>query len=136
MIKYTSFQFNSCSKKRRWWNSNWTIGFGWFWYLFISFKESGKRRFIFNYWKYFYAIGIEGDQYTVIGEIIDVDLFKNSFSNESLGYDLSVNGMDFDICINPKHLLGEPKIGRRIKSVIWLQGTVNFPGFIDRILSP
>ena len=76
----------------------------------------------------FMPFGIEGDQYTVIGEIIDLDLFENSFSKEKVwAMTLRVNGMDFDICVNQNDLLGEPKIGRRIKSVIWLQGTVNFP---------
>lgn len=76
----------------------------------------------------FMPYGIEGDQYTVIGEIIDVNFFENSFSKEKIWtMTLQINGMEFDLCVNENDLLGEPKIGRRIKSVIWLQGTVNFP---------
>ena len=76
----------------------------------------------------FMPYGIEGDQYTIIGEIMDVGLYENTFTQEKVWtMTLQVNGMEFDICINKEDLLGEPKIGRRIKSVIWLQGTVNFP---------
>jgi hypothetical protein len=41
-----------------------------------------------------------------------------------LGVD--VNDLKFDLCVPVEHVIGEPKIGRRFKADIWLQGRVNF----------
>lgn len=76
----------------------------------------------------FMPYGIEGDQYTIIGEIIDLNHQENQYTNEKVWImTIHTNGMKIDICVNENDLLGEPKIGRRIKSIIWLQGTINFP---------
>ena len=40
---------------------------------------------------------------------------------------LNCNELSFDVCINVKDLFGEPKVGRRFKGVVWLQGAVNYP---------
>ena len=77
---------------------------------------------------YFMPYGVECDHYSVLGEILEMESIKNAMTNEEL-YRLSVNcnEMIFDICINKQDLLGEPKVGRRFKGVIWLQGYINFP---------
>ena len=75
----------------------------------------------------FIPYGIESDQYIIIGEILNCYKVENLLSNE-LVWILSINcnELKFDICINEKDLLGEPKIGRRFKGRIWMQGYVNF----------
>ena len=72
---------------------------------------------------YFMPYGIECDQYNVMGEILDMMSFKNILTGEDI-YQLTIesNDMQFVICINKKDLLGEPKVGRRFKGILWLQG--------------
>lgn len=76
---------------------------------------------------YFMPRGIECDQYTILGEILDFRLEKNHFTKEEV-YVITVNcnEMIFDVCINQADLLGEPEIGRRLKADIWLQGTLYY----------
>lgn len=76
---------------------------------------------------YFMPYGIECDQYNILGEILNLVTFKNILTGEEL-YQLTVesNDMQFDICINKADLLGEPKVGRRFKGAIWLQGQLHF----------
>ena len=74
---------------------------------------------------YFMPYGIESDQYSVLGTIIDVKELFNSITNEKLYHiTLNCNDMVFDVTINENDLLGEPAIGRRFKGNIWMQGTV------------
>lgn len=77
---------------------------------------------------YFMPYGIECDQYSILGEILDVSSEKNAYTEEEI-YIITINSNDlvFDICINKIDLVGEPTIGRRFKGVIWMQGTINFP---------
>lgn len=77
---------------------------------------------------YFMPYGIECDQYSVLGEILDLKLIQNSFTKEEL-YLLKVecNDLVFDICMNKEDLLGEPAVGRRFKGTVWMQGRINFP---------
>ncbi|MBE5889492.1 MAG: DUF3881 family protein [Lachnospiraceae bacterium] len=72
----------------------------------------------------FMPYGIESDQYSIIGDILNVKRTENTLSNEIV-YILSVvcNDIQFDVCINENDLMGEPKIGRRFKGNIWLQGS-------------
>lgn len=71
--------------------------------------------------------GVETDQYTVIGEILNCYKVKNHISGDLLWVlSLSCNHLEFDICINSKDLYGEPEIGRRFKGRIWMQGYLNF----------
>lgn len=73
----------------------------------------------------FMPYGIESDQYTVLGEIIDFTRMENKLSNEIVyGLKLECNDIRFDVCINEKDLLGEPAIGRRFKGNIWMQGSL------------
>lgn len=76
---------------------------------------------------YFMPYGVECDQYGVLGEIESVKLVENSISKEKV-YQLGLicNGINLDICINEKDLLGEPECGRRFKGNIWLQGNLEF----------
>lgn len=73
----------------------------------------------------FMPFGIECDQYSILGEIMKVEEKVNSITKEVV-YDLTLecNDMIFHIGITKKDLLGEPKIGRRFKGQIWMQGNV------------
>lgn len=76
---------------------------------------------------YFMPCGIECDQYSIMGEILEFIETKNSVTNEEMYIiTLDVNELEFDVCINKKDLLGELKIGRRFKGIVWLQGYINF----------
>jgi len=77
---------------------------------------------------YFMPYGVECDQYAVLGEIVGMRLTTNQETNEQI-YVLTIccNELTFDVAINIIDLFGEPKVGRRFKGVIWLQGFINFP---------
>ena len=77
---------------------------------------------------YFMPYGVECDQYSVLGEILDVRLVTNQITNEKV-YILTIcsNELTFDVSINEKDLYGEPKVGRRFKGIVWLQGKINYP---------
>ena len=63
----------------------------------------------------------------VMGEILDFMTFKNIITGEEIcQLTLDCNDMQFDVCINKNDLLGEPKIGRRFKGIIWLQGQLHY----------
>lgn len=77
---------------------------------------------------YFMPYGVECDQYSVLGEILECSSTKNKLTGEELFImALSCNDLIFDVCINKKDLYGEPLPGRRFKGTIWMQGTINFP---------
>ncbi len=75
----------------------------------------------------FMPCGIECDMYSVIGDIVKIDRKENSVTGEEV-YDLTLecNDLIFHVGIAKRDLLGEPKIGRRFKGQIWMQGTVEF----------
>lgn len=77
---------------------------------------------------YFMPYGVECDQYSILGEIVDCHLIKNQMTKEEI-YEMSINCNDliFELYINKKDLLGQPEIGRRFKGFIWMQGMINFP---------
>lgn len=76
---------------------------------------------------YFRPYGVECDQYSVLGEIVDMDIVENRLTKEEIYIlRLDVNELQFDVCIPMKRLIGEPEIGRRLKADIWLQGIINF----------
>lgn len=76
---------------------------------------------------YFMPYGIECDKYNIMGEILDFMTFKNILTGEELcQLTVESNDMQFDVCINKADLLGEPKVGRRFKGIIWLQGQLHF----------
>ena len=73
----------------------------------------------------FMPYGIESDQYSIIGDILELEEITNSLTNEKL-YSMKVecNDIIFNVTINQNDLLGEPAVGRRFKGNIWMQGTV------------
>lgn len=75
---------------------------------------------------YFMPYGVESDQYSVLGEILNVRYTQNTVTNKKICI-LTVNTNDlvYDVCINEDNLMGEPLVGRRFKGNIWLQGSVN-----------
>lgn len=76
---------------------------------------------------YFMPYGIECDQYSVLGEILDCMTFQNNLTGETLcQMTVESNDMQFDVLINRRDLLGEPAVGRRFKGTIWLQGQLHF----------
>ena len=77
---------------------------------------------------YFMPYGVECDQYSVLGEIVDFNFVKNIVTDEEICVMIvSCNDLQFDICINRADLYGEPAVGRRFKGTIWMQGYINFP---------
>ena len=75
----------------------------------------------------FMPSGIECDQYSIIGEITKIDTKENRVTGEKV-YDLTISCSDmlFHVGIAQKDLMGEPKVGRRFKGQIWMQGTAKF----------
>lgn len=75
----------------------------------------------------FMPCGIECDQYSVIGEITRIEEKENRISGEVV-YDLTLdcNDMIFHVGVAKRDLTGEPKVGRRFKGQIWMQGAVKF----------
>ena len=77
---------------------------------------------------YFMPYGVECDQYSVLGEVIDTRKVTNSYTGENVHImRINCNEIEFDVCINEADLLGEPAVGRRFKGNIWMQGFINFP---------
>jgi len=75
----------------------------------------------------FMPCGIECDQYSVIGDILHMEILKNRITGEEV-YDLRLecNDMIFHVAINRQDLMGEPEVGRRFKGQIWMMGTAKF----------
>lgn len=77
---------------------------------------------------YFMPYGVECDQYSVLGEIVEFQFVENKMTNEKLcQLTICCNDLYFDICMNQSDLVGEPQVGRRFKGTIWMQGHINFP---------
>ena len=74
----------------------------------------------------FMPYGVECDQYSIIGEITEVEIVTNQWTGEMV-YSLTVNcnGLNFQVCINEQDLMGLPAPGRRFKGSIWMQGICN-----------
>ena len=76
---------------------------------------------------YFMPYGMESDQYSIMGEILDCYEIENYHTKEkSYVLTLDSNQLTFDVCINQEDLLGEPAPGRRFKGIIWMQGKVHY----------
>ena len=74
---------------------------------------------------YFMPYGIESDQYSVLGDIIEFTEEKNIITNEKIYcIKVSCNDIIFRVCINKNDLIGEPMVGRRFKGNIWMQGSI------------
>ena len=75
----------------------------------------------------FIPYGSESDNYTILGEIKDVEKHTNAATGETCTeLALLVNDLALSVLINDKDLYGEPAIGRRFKGNVWLQGKVEF----------
>ena len=72
----------------------------------------------------FMPCGVECDQYSVIGEIEEVEKIRNM--------KIESHDLEFVVCINSKDLLGEPQPGRRFKGQIWMQGTLKLEDIIRK----
>ena len=76
---------------------------------------------------YFMPYGIESDQYSILGEIMDCTLLQNEVTGENVyALEILCSDIPFSLCINQKDLLGEPAVGRRFKGNIWLQGSIKY----------
>lgn len=76
---------------------------------------------------YFMPYGIESDQYSILGEIMDVTLLQNQLTQENVySMEIKCNDMVFDVCINQKDLFGQPQVGRRFKGNVWMQGSIKY----------
>lgn len=77
---------------------------------------------------YFMPYGVECDHYSVLGEIMECTRVRNRFTGEEIFLlKICCNELTFDVAINIIDMLGEPKVGRRFKGTIWLQGFINLP---------
>ncbi len=77
---------------------------------------------------YFMPYGVECDQYSILGEILEVYTDKNRLTGEEVVFmTVECNELTLDICINQEDLYGEAAAGRRFKGVVWLQGYINYP---------
>lgn len=75
----------------------------------------------------FMPYGIECDCYSVIGKILEIKECSNRITAESLyNFTIECNDVIMNVLINKKDLLGEPRVGRRFKGNIWLQGNIKF----------
>lgn len=75
---------------------------------------------------YFMPYGVESDQYSVLGEILNVCYIENVVTHKKICIlTLDTNDLIYDICINEEDLIGEPLAGRRFKGNIWMQGAIN-----------
>lgn len=75
----------------------------------------------------FMPSGIECDQYSVIGDIVQMELVQNRMTGEEIyNLKLDCNDVLFHVAINRKDLMGEPEIGRRFKGQIWMMGNAKF----------
>ena len=72
---------------------------------------------------------VENDRenyYTELGDILHVDKLMNSVTEEWVYYlELNVLGQILRVCINPRDLLGEPKIGYRFTGRVWFFGRID-----------
>ena len=77
---------------------------------------------------YIMPYGVECDQYSILGEILDCSLIKNGLTEEDVYLmTINCNAMIFDLCINKEDVYGEPGVGRRFTGTIRMQGYINFP---------
>lgn len=75
----------------------------------------------------FMPYGVECDQYSVIGEILDYSCETNTYTGEEVCIMvLDCNDIIIKTAINQKDLTGEPEVGRRFKGSMWISAQVNF----------
>ncbi len=75
----------------------------------------------------FMPYGVECDQYSILGNILDMSSYINHYSGEQIYFlTIDCNDLCINIAINRDDLIGEPTVGMRFKGSIWLQATVHF----------
>ncbi len=76
---------------------------------------------------YIMPYGIECDHYSIMGEILELQIITNEYTKEEIYVmRLDVNELIFDICVPVKNVIGDAAVGRRFKGNMWLQGRINF----------
>ncbi len=76
---------------------------------------------------YIMPSGIECDEYSIMGTILDMGQVENEITEEQIYiFRLDVNELQFDVCVPVDRVVGEPQVGRRFKGNIWLQGWAKF----------
>lgn len=75
----------------------------------------------------FMPYGVECDQYSILGDILEMKIGINHYSGEIV-YKFLIDCNDFkmSVAINKEDLIGEPSVGMRFKGAVWLQGKVHF----------
>ena len=77
---------------------------------------------------YFMPYGVECDQYSILGEIMEFHVDRNRITGEDVIFmTVECNELVLEICINREDLYGEAAVGRRFKGIVWLQGFIAFP---------
>ena len=80
---------------------------------------------------YFMPYGIESDQYSVLGEIMDVTLLQNRFTEENVySMEIMCNDILFSVCINQKICSANRKWARRFKGKYLDAGQRKIPGLV------
>lgn len=95
--------------------------------LYATLSKRVKKEDVYSIVdSYFMPYGIECDQYSVMGEIEEMETIQNKLTGETLYLlNLRCNEISFDVCINEKDLIGVPEEGRRFKGIVWMQGHVS-----------
>ncbi|MCM1467140.1 MAG: DUF3881 family protein [Alistipes sp.] len=75
----------------------------------------------------FMPYGVECDQYSVIGEILELKAGDNPYTNETVyTMVLDCNDILIKMAVNRTDLMGIPEVGRRFKGNLWISAHVNF----------
>ncbi len=76
---------------------------------------------------FFIPYGQPESLYSLLGTIQEVEEATNEYSNEEI-YILTLNcmGIELEVCINKKNLVGSPSVGMRFKGTCWVQGHIEF----------
>lgn len=97
--------------------------------VYTMLSEKIKKEDIYSLVNsYLMPYGVECDLYSILGEILDCKKLTNKKTEEKVWkLDLLCKDMHIEISINEIDLLGEPRVGRRFKGVVWMQGYINYP---------
>lgn len=91
-----------------------------------AIRRLGKEDVLSIVESYVMPYSISCDQYSVLGDIVDLNECINGYTGERLcQLTVNCNGLPIDICMNRADLEGVPQVGRRFLGNIWLQATVD-----------
>ncbi len=76
---------------------------------------------------FFMPTGVECDNYSIMGDIEEVEMVKNELTGEHV-YNMLVNcnHIRFHVAVQEEDLMGIPAPGRRFKGKVWMQGRALF----------